>query len=198
MLWSDLVLCRYLAKRLVVYETTLANQPQVKGTLPSARTCRCRCRCRCRCSSTCNQGLWLLGITGKVSLTCFKSVSPFDNILIVLNSDNRWDAILNYKSRKISPRNCSQCLPVFAGCCSGSAPGSVSGFYISPFRTGWLNDNRQQQPFWGLTRILKRLSAETFSVYGPSCSLRLLIHRGHTFRPRESHLPQLRSWQMQF
>ena len=25
------------------------NQPQVKGTLPSARTCRCGCSCRCRC-----------------------------------------------------------------------------------------------------------------------------------------------------
>mgnify|MGYP006973389328 CR=1 FL=1 len=33
--------------------------------------------------STCSQGLWLLGITAKVSLTFFKSVSQFDNVLIV-------------------------------------------------------------------------------------------------------------------
>ena len=34
-------------KRLGCMRPRSQNQPQVKGTLPSARTCACRCRCRC-------------------------------------------------------------------------------------------------------------------------------------------------------
>ena len=36
------------------------------------------------------------------------------------------------------------------------------------------------------------METETIGVY-QLCSLRLLIHRGQTFRPRESHFPGLRS-----
>ena len=49
MLWSDLLVLLpgknvaglMFPKKNVVYKATLATQPQVKGMLPSARTCRC-------------------------------------------------------------------------------------------------------------------------------------------------------------
>ena len=55
--------------------------------------------------STCSQGLNLPGITAKVSLTFFKSVSQFDNVLIVSQMLIIHET-LSHISRKISLPNC--------------------------------------------------------------------------------------------